>query len=38
MSRRNHNRGQRDGSKRRYNPPHSRIEDLVNNIIAGEPK
>jgi hypothetical protein len=31
-----HNRGNRDGAKRRYNPPHSRIEDLVRHTISGE--
>ena len=31
-----HNEGQEDSSKGSYNPPHSRIEDLVHDIIAGE--
>lgn len=40
MSRRksNHNKGQSDGSKGKYRPPHSRVEDLVRHIVAGEGK
>ena len=33
-----HNKGQEDKSNRRYDPPHSRIEDTINSIIGGEPK
>lgn len=33
-----HNKGQKDKSKGKYDPPHSRIEDTINSIIGGEPK
>jgi hypothetical protein len=31
-----HDKGEQDASDGRYDPPHERVEDLVNNIIAGE--
>lgn len=33
-----HNKGQADRSKNKYDPPHSRVEDLVRQIVAGESK
>lgn len=33
-----HDKGEKDAAEGRYDPPHERIEDLVNNIIAGETK
>lgn len=38
MSDKHHDKGQRDGSSGRYDPPHERVEDLVKNIISGETK
>jgi len=31
-----HDKGEKDASEGRYDPPHERVEDLVGNIIAGE--
>jgi len=31
-----HNRGQSDGARDAYNPPHEKITDVVRHIISGE--
>lgn len=31
-----HNKAEQDVKKGKYDPPHSRAEDLIGNIIAGE--
>ena len=31
-----HNKGEQDVKEGKYDPPHSRVEDLIGNIIAGE--
>ena len=33
-----HDKGEQDAAQGKYDPPHERIEDLVNNIIGGESK
>ena len=38
MSSHYHNKGQKDYSKGAYKPPHSRVEDLIKHIVAGESK
>lgn len=32
-----HDKGEQDAAEGKYDPPHERIEDLVNSIVAGEP-
>jgi hypothetical protein len=38
MSKDSHNEGQEDSSDGKYDPPHSSIVDLVNDMIGGESK
>ncbi|HEU0012072.1 MAG TPA: hypothetical protein VFQ45_00225 [Longimicrobium sp.] len=33
-----HNKGEQDVKDGKYDPPHSRVEDLIGHIIAGESK
>jgi hypothetical protein len=33
-----HDKGESDAAEGKYDPPHERVEDLVNSIIAGESK
>ena len=33
-----HNKGETDASEGKYNPPHYRVEDLIRDIVAGQPK